>query len=171
MVGVWILGGGGYLEMKTVAGKIVEFAAAVEIGGVWGFDWAVVKGEVHALVGIEFRFDSGGVQFTGYLRIGGSVEVLGIISVSIEARAELTARDEQVGSETLFRIRASVSLVIEVDLFLVSFEQEIEEDVVIYESVAGSEDETGSGSRHRSTADDEAAWLRYARAFLPAGPA
>jgi hypothetical protein len=169
-VGVWILGGGGYLEMKTVAGRIVEFAAAVEIGGVWGFDWAVVKGEVHALVGIEFRFDNGGVQFTGYLRIGGSVEVLGIISVSIEARAELTARDEQVGSETLFRIRASVSLVIEVDLFLVSFEQEIEEDVVIYESSSGSEDET-EGSRSRDAASDEAAWLRYAGAFLPAGPA
>jgi hypothetical protein len=166
-VGVWILGGGGYLEMKTVAGEIVEFAAAVEIGGVWGFDWAVVKGEVHALVGIEFRFHGGRVQFAGYLRIGGSVEVLGIISVSIEARAELTAGDEQDG---VFRVRASVSLVIEVDLFLVSFDQEIEEDVVIYESAAGSDDESG-GSRRRSTADDEASWLRYAGAFLPAGPA
>jgi len=167
---VWILGGGGYLEL-TFRGGELELAASVEIGGLWSLDWVVVAGEVHALAGIEIRLVDGHAQLTGYLRIGGSVQVLKLISVSLEVTAEITAGS---GPGQPFRVVASASIVLEVDLFLASFPLELHQSVVLYE--AGGEEHlapqevraflvSARQPQALASADARAAWLEFRRAF------
>lgn len=170
LVGVWILGGGGYLEL-TFRGGTLELAASVEIGGLWSLDWVVVAGEVHALAGIEIRLVDGHAQLSGYLRIGGSVQVLKLISVSLEVTAEITAGS---GPGEPFRVVASASIVLEVDLFLASFPLELHQSVVLYE--AGGEEHlapqavraflvSAQQPQALASADARAAWLEFRRAF------
>ena len=135
-LGVWLLGGGGFLELGVRDGKLDKVVAAIEVGGVWNIDWVVVQGEVHALAGIELHLDDvGGVGLTGFLRIGGSVSVLGIVSVSLEVSARLTA----VLLPRL-KVSAEARIVVEVDLFLVSAAVDLAHTVVLYEEGEGERD-------------------------------
>ena len=193
-VGVWILGGGGYLELRirrdpnTQEFVVRELLASVEIGGVWSLDWVVVKGEVHALAGIEIRLlEGGGVRLSGYVRVGGSVEALGLVSVSIEVTAEITAED----TDEMFHVLAAASVVIEVDLFLVSAPLELEQTIVIYEDrhavpALGTRPKVPAAAgepqrippvvapppqRTFSADEGRAAWKEYREAFAHATPA
>jgi hypothetical protein len=126
---VWLLGGGGFLELTIRDGRLTEVVAAIEVGGVWSVDWVVVQGEVHALAGIELRLGAdGGVGLTGFLRVGGSVSVLGLVSVSLEVSARITA-----DLVPRLKISAQARIVIEVDLFLVSAAVDLAHTVVLYE--------------------------------------
>ena len=126
---------------------------------------------MHALAGIEIRLVDGHAQLTGYLRIGGSVQVLKLISVSLEVTAEITAGS---GPGQPFRVVASASIVLEVDLFLASFPLELHQSVVLYE--AGGEEHlapqevraflvSARQPQALASADARAAWLEFRRAF------
>ena len=109
---VMMFGGTGYLELELTRDGIQRFEAALEFGAFVAVDFLIASGEVHALGGVRFVYDRGNVSIAGYLRIGGSVEVLGLISVSIELCLSLEYRSEAnalVGRATL---------VIEIDLTL-----------------------------------------------------
>ncbi|MFD9733284.1 hypothetical protein [Umezawaea sp. NPDC059074] len=118
---VLMFGGGGYVEVAFDRDGLKRLEAALEFGAIVSVDFLVASGEVHALGGVRFALEAGGsVTLTGYLRVGGCVEVLGIVSVSIEMRIELTyqsARNALVG-------RASI--VVEIDLTLWSDSVEID---------------------------------------------
>jgi hypothetical protein len=166
LLGVWLLGGGGYLELQIRGGEVTEMSCAVELGGVFAVDWVVVRGEVHALAGIDIRLrpDHGAV-LTGYLRVGGSVEVLGLISVSIEVSAAIIATQDP------FRVVAEARIVLEVDLFLVSTGVELHETIEIYEAGQGLLDVGGPltvdalAPRRLDPEVARAAWIAYRRAF------
>ncbi len=159
---VMMFGGGGYVELALDRDGLNRFEAALEFGAFVAIDFLIASGEVHALGGVRFVLEQGGeVTVTGYLRIGGCVEVLGLISVSIELCLSLSYRSERnalVGRATL---------VIEIDLTLWSESVEIDSGEWV---LAGN-----SSVRHRALGFESAAspmrdalsqWRDYRAAFV-----
>ncbi|MGW4147077.1 hypothetical protein [Streptomyces albogriseolus] len=107
-------GGGGYLEIGVSAGKsdggLRRFVGGIEFGASVAMDFGVAAGEVHVFGGIVFVKQGGTIDITGYLRIGGSVSVLGLIRVSVELTLSLTYDVERN------ELHGSARLVITVDL-------------------------------------------------------
>ena len=120
----------------------------------------IASGEVHALGGVRFVLErDGAVTVTGYLRIGGSVEVLGLLTVSIELCLSLTYKSERnalVGRATL---------VIEIDLTLWSDSVELDSGEWV---LAGDEErfQALAGADPAAFADEGLArWRSYRAAF------
>jgi hypothetical protein len=157
---VTMFGGGGYVEIALNRDGLTRFEAALEFGALVAVDFVVASGEVHALGGVRFVLERGEVTVTGYLRIGGCVEVLGLISVSIEICLFLSYQSQRnalVGRATL---------VVEIDLTLWSTRVEIDSGEWV---LAG-----GERSRPRpleaayaalSTENQFSVWRAYRAAF------
>ncbi|MGA2851173.1 MAG: hypothetical protein ABSE46_19385 [Terracidiphilus sp.] len=83
-----IFGGGGYLTLTADLRGIQEIAAALEFGAVAELDIVVASGSAHILGGFYFDLqlsDTGtGLTLTGYVRAGGELDVLDILSMSVE---------------------------------------------------------------------------------------
>lgn len=90
LLSVSIFGGGGFFLMQLDTSGLKQIEAAFEFGATAALDIGVASGEVHMMAGIYFSLqrdddtDDMIVTLTGYLRIGGSLNVLGIIKVSVE---------------------------------------------------------------------------------------
>jgi hypothetical protein len=114
------LGGGGFFSIGLDARALQRLEAALEFGASLSMNLGVASGGVHVMAGIYFAYETDkGVALTGYLRIGGNVSVLGLISVSIELNLSLSyesASGKAVGRATL---------TIEIDIFLFSTSVEI----------------------------------------------
>ncbi len=112
--------GGGYVDIRIDAhGPSVE--ASLEFGAQLSVDFVVAKGEVHALGGVQYVQQGGRVALTGYLRIGGSLEILSVITVSVELRIALA-----YDSAPKPRLVGRATLVLEIDLTLWSDKVEID---------------------------------------------
>ncbi|PEE61284.1 hypothetical protein COM90_02250 [Bacillus thuringiensis] len=102
---VSMFGGGGYLEMEINADKGLEsLSGGLEFGASVAMDFLIAKGEVHVLGGIVFTVKNKSVEIAGYLRIGGSVEVLGLVRLSVELTLDLkysTNENALIGSAKL----------------------------------------------------------------------
>jgi hypothetical protein len=86
---VGALGGGGYLSLAGGVGGIDTVEAALEFGGSISIDLGVASGGIAIMAGIYFKIATGNdgkeeVLLTGYLRCSGGLEVLGIVSVTVE---------------------------------------------------------------------------------------
>jgi hypothetical protein len=117
---VMMFGGTGYMELELDRRGIQRFEAALEFGAFVAVDFVVASGEVHALGGVRFVLERGEVTITGYLRIGGSVDILGLISVSIELCLALAYRSSDKA------LVGRATLVIEIDLTLWSDSVELD---------------------------------------------
>lgn len=116
---VLALGGGGYVDIVLDKSGLKQLEIALEFGASLEIDFIVASGEVHAMGGIRVVKDEE-FDLEAYLRFGGMVEVLGLVSVSIELLVTLTwkaDREALVGQATL---------VLEIDLFLFSDSVEID---------------------------------------------
>lgn len=88
---VSLFGGGGYLELGISAKNgLQRLVGGLEFGASVALDFLVAKAEAHVLGGIVFTEKNKSPEITGYLRIGGSVEVLGLVRISIELTVSLT---------------------------------------------------------------------------------
>lgn len=107
-------GGGGYLELGLSAGGsdggLERFTGGIEFGASIVVDFTIVSAEVHVFGGVVFAKNRTDTEITGYLRIGGSISLLGLISVSIETTFSLEY-DFRTNS-----LSGSAKLVITVDL-------------------------------------------------------
>ncbi|MER7112093.1 hypothetical protein [Streptomyces sp. NPDC000229] len=107
-------GGGGYLELGVSAGEpdggLQRFVGGIEFGASVAMNFGVAAGEVHVFGGVVFVKKGDDIEITGYLRIGGSVSVLGLIRVSVELMLSLTYDVERN------ELHGSARLVISVDL-------------------------------------------------------
>jgi len=86
---VSFLGGGGFFGISLAPDGIQVLEAALEFGAALSVDFGVASGSVSAMAGIYFRMEKTDAQLTGYFRLRGEVDVLGIISASIELYLEL----------------------------------------------------------------------------------
>lgn len=129
LLAVSIFGGGGFfrLQLDTAGMKMLE--AALEFGVTCALDIGVASGEVHVMAGIYFSLqrveennDELAAVLSGYLRMGGSLSVLGLIKVSVEFNLSFTydsATDKAYG-------RATLTVEVEVLFFSASVELTVE---------------------------------------------
>lgn len=113
-VTVLAFGGGGYIEVTLGPDGLRRLEAAIEFGAAIAVDFFIARGEVHAFGGIRFIENEGSIDIDAYLDIGGSIEVLGLVSVSIALLILL--HYESAGNRLVGRAR----VVIEIDLTLYS---------------------------------------------------
>jgi hypothetical protein len=161
---VLMFGGTGYADIALSQRGIETFEAALEFGALVAIDFFIARAEVHALGGVRFELQADrSVTITGYLRIGGSIDVLGLVSVSIEliiALSYRSATNALVGRATL---------VIVIDLTLWSDSMEIDSGEWYF---AGSSprrqlDRAADSSRRRlDDATGFKRWQCYRRAFI-----
>ncbi len=87
---VALFGGGGFFHLQLDTAGMKALEAALEFGAAAAIDIGVASGEVHIMAGIYFSLQrkEGGTELIatlgGYLRMGGSLCVLGLIKVSVE---------------------------------------------------------------------------------------
>ena len=170
--------GGGYVDVRLGAGG-PQIEAALEFGAQVSVDFVVARGEVHALGGVQYVQDGTMVSLSGYLRIGGSVSVLELVSVSIELRIALAYQFDR------HRLVGRATLVLEIDLTLWSDKIEIDSGEWVLqggtsagaapESVGASPgslldpDEAFAAVDAPVTDDELAAWQAYRSGTVGAG--
>jgi hypothetical protein len=78
------IGGGGFfgIELNLKGVQRIEFA--LEFGGNIAFDIGVASGGVMIMAGIYYEKTGDVVKLTGYVRVAGAVEVLGLVCISVE---------------------------------------------------------------------------------------
>ncbi len=119
-------GGGGWFGLTLDMHGIHSFEVGLEFGASAGIDLGVASGEVHIWAGIYFKMetldDAGNEHVTlqGYVRAGGSVEVLCIASVSLEAYIGFLYDDN--GGVTKVGGEATLTLTVSVLFFSISVE-------------------------------------------------
>ena len=88
---VWVFGGGGFVGLVVSAEGVELLEFAFEFGGGWALDIGVASGKVEAKAGIYFKLETveengkevQRVHLEAYFRLHGSVDVIGLITVSI----------------------------------------------------------------------------------------
>ena len=84
---VSMFGGRGYLVFEVAGDTIRRFEASLDFGAMVAINIGIASAEVHAFGGVKITSDG---SVTGFLNVGGSVDVLGLVSVSVELRVELS---------------------------------------------------------------------------------
>ncbi|MEZ4672617.1 MAG: hypothetical protein R2932_00025 [Caldilineaceae bacterium] len=118
IVTVGFLGGGGFfaLGVSAKAKGVDQIEAAIEFGGNLSLNLGIASGGVFIMAGIYFKMTGNSLELTGYLRCGGYLEVLGIISISIEFYLCLSYR-EKTGQGGEVWGQASVTVKVKVACF------------------------------------------------------
>ena len=157
------LGGGGFFGIEIDTDGIRMLEAAFEFGAMAALNLGVASGEVHIMAGIYFKMEKRmverqGIQqelmtslLTGYLRCGGKLSVLGIISISIEFNLSFTYDS---GTEKASG-RATLTVTIEIAFFSKSIELTVERSF-------GAK---GGDPTFAQLMDSPAVWSEYAAAF------
>ena len=160
---VLMFGGGGYIDLQIGPSGLTRLEASLEFGASIGIDFIVASGEVHALGGLRFIERNSSIELDAFLRFGGSVEVLGLVSVSVEL--VVTLRYESVGN----RLVGRATLVLEIDLTLYSDSVELDSGEWV---LIGSDDgiappAPAAPAPVSAPADDPGlrAWRAYQEAF------
>lgn len=86
---VYMFGGGGFFGITIDPSGVQILEASLEFGASLSIDLGVASGGVEVMAGFYFRMEQDDASLTGYFRLGGHVDVLGIISASIELYLEL----------------------------------------------------------------------------------
>jgi hypothetical protein len=85
------LGGGGFFELQVdVKGATSTIEAAIELGAVAEVNFVVAKGSAQILIGIYLSIEQAISKLSGFVRIHGAVEVLGLVSVSLDVMLSLS---------------------------------------------------------------------------------
>jgi hypothetical protein len=121
-----LFGGGGFFAVKVSSNGLELVEAALEFGAAASLNLGVASGSVSVMAGIYFKLEikdgNNDVSLGGYLRLNGSLEVLGLITISVEFYMGFTyesATEKVVGRATLtvkvsvLFFSASVSLSVE----------------------------------------------------------
>ncbi len=124
------LGGGGFfhIQIDTLGVKMLEMA--LEFGAQASINLGVASGGVHIMAGIYFAIqrrtiagkEVNAASLSGYLRMGGELSVLGLISVSLEFNLSFTYEFEKNAATG----RATLTVKIEILFFSTSVEITVE---------------------------------------------
>jgi hypothetical protein len=101
---VMAIGGGGFVGLRLSPKGLVMLEMSLEAGASLSINLGVASGSVSVMVGIYMRLEGDEGSLTGYFRIRGEVDVLGLISASITLELSLTyefATGKMVGRATI----------------------------------------------------------------------
>lgn len=85
-----LFGGGGYFALTAKSDGTFDVEAAFEMGAAASINLVVAEAKAQVMVGIMFATSGGDVRLGGYLRIFGSLEILGIATISVDFQLSLT---------------------------------------------------------------------------------
>jgi hypothetical protein len=98
---VYGMGGGGFFGLALGLDGVETLEASFEFGASVALDIGVASGEVHVLAGIYYKWQDkdgeGLALLSGFLRMGGELEVLGIVSISVEFYLSLSYESGSIG--------------------------------------------------------------------------
>jgi len=112
---VAFIGGGGFLGLRVSPQGLELLELSLEAGARLAVDLGIASGSIEAMIGIYMRLEGKKGSLTGYFRLRGEVDVLGLISASIELSLELEY-EPPTGKMT-----GRATLTIEVEVFMFSF--------------------------------------------------
>jgi hypothetical protein len=115
LLSVSIFGGGGFFAIELTPGGMQMLEASFEFGGVFAFDIGVASGGAYLMAGIYYKWENGDSTLTGYVKCGGHLSVLGIITISAEFYLGLTY--ESAGN----RCWGQAKLTVEIEILFFSF--------------------------------------------------
>jgi len=124
---VGIFGGGGFFAMELGTSGVRSLEISLEFGAAAQLDVGVASGSVSVMGGIYFAIKTDPteqLELTGYVRLNGRLEVLGIITISVEFLLSLTYL-EPPGSA---KGRAEVTVTVEVAFFSTSVSMSVEKE-------------------------------------------
>jgi hypothetical protein len=119
---VLFIGGGGWFMLRLSPDGLDVLELGLEAGAILAVDFGVASGSISAMIGIYMRLEADEGSLAGYFRLRGEVDVLGLISASIELYLELLYEfdtGKMVG-------RASLTIEVEVLFFSTSVTIEAE---------------------------------------------
>ncbi|MCW2667632.1 MAG: hypothetical protein JWN57_2594, partial [Frankiales bacterium] len=153
---VMCIGGGGFVGVRLSPKGMVLLEMSLEAGARLSIDFGVASGSVSVMVGIYLRLEADAGSLTGYLRLRGEVDVLGLVSASLTLELSLTY-DFPTG-----KMIGRASLEIEVEVFLLSFSV----TVTCERRLAGSNGDPTMAELLGVAADGSSpAWDAYCTAF------
>jgi hypothetical protein len=86
---VAFIGGGGWFLIRLSPDGLDVLELGLEAGAILAVDFGVASGSISAMLGIYIRLEGDEGSLTAYFRLRGEVDVLGLISASIELYLEL----------------------------------------------------------------------------------
>jgi hypothetical protein len=153
---VSLFGGGGFLVLGLdTEDGVREIEAALEFGAFAELDFGVASGAIYVKAGIYYYWNKTDKTTTlkGYVEMGGEVQVLGIISVSI--LMHLSLGYYKVG--TVSEVRGQATLVIEIELLFFSTSV----NLTVERRFGGAE----ADPTFQDLIPTKAVWAAYADAF------
>lgn len=150
---VAFLGGGGFFHLQVDTEGVRMLEAALEFGAAISVNLGVASGGVHVMAGIYFAMGKKDGQdfavLAGYLRMGGELSVLGLISLSLEFMLSFAYEDGKAAG------RATLTVKIEILFFSTSVE------ITVEKRFGGS----SGDPRFFQVFETPAVWHEYASAF------
>jgi len=119
LVTVTLFGGGGFFALGVGASGVESIEAAIEFGGSIALNLGVASGGVSVMAGVYFGMTGQETTLTGYLRVGGHLSVLGLISISVEFYLAFTYLGKDGGRSEIWG-QASLSVSVKVACFSTS---------------------------------------------------
>ena len=120
-----LFGGGGFFAVGVSANGLESVEASLEFGGNISLNLGVASGGVYVMAGIYFGMKGKSIELTGYLRCGGYLSVLGLISISLEFYLAFTYRKKDPGGSEVWG-QASLTVSVKVAFFSTSVTLSVE---------------------------------------------
>ncbi len=148
-----IFGGGGFFGITVGTSGLQVLEAALEFGGNCALSLGVASGKAYLMVGVYFSIDKdNNASLDGYVRSGAALQVLGLITVSVQFRFDL---EYESGTHSA---KGTGTLTIEVDVAF--FSKSV--DVTFSKSFAGGAEKKKSAQQTGlldGDSHDSLAWL------------
>ena len=153
------LGGGGFVGLEIGADGPKTLDVSLEAGAMVALNVGVAKGKLEAFAGFYYRLEGGSAKYTAFVRMSGSLRVLGMVTVSAKFYLELKYSPKSGGSGK-FQGTASITYSIDLGLY--------EQDVTVKVSRTFEGDGADPFLTERVTPTQ---WTTYCNAFAVGGPA
>lgn len=162
---VSLIGGGGFVAVVVGTDGVREIEAALEFGAQIAINLGVASGSVYIKGGFYFHYSVSpeGVEFEGYIELGGRLSVLGLITVSLTFHLSLTYESKALPDKAdgrahrQNRLFGQATLVVEIEILFFSASVKVK----VEKTFAGSE----SDPLFRDFITDQSVWNEYCDAF------
>jgi hypothetical protein len=118
MLRVGILAGGGFFALHLTPKGVDQIEGALEFGAAMNLDIGLASGRVYIMGGIYFSTSAEAATLCGYVRAGGELKIIGLITMSLEFYLGLSY--ERRGEDSYAVGEASLTVEIGIAFFSIS---------------------------------------------------